>query len=510
MTIRSLPAGLAAAFLLSLAGCATLTSQAPATPDAVNPYFARAPFPMAPVPLPSFPNRNFSITDFGAVEGGQTLVTDAFAKAIAACAAAGGGHVVIPAGLWLTGPIELRSNVDLHSARGALIQFTPDHTAYPMVQHGDRGFAAESAITGVGLKNVAVTGEGIFDGAGDTWRPVRKTKLTAAQWAALVAKGGAVSQGGEPDWWPTKEALAGEDYLAGLRQRTDHPTAEDYLPARDYKRSPLVFLDHCETVLVEGVTLRNSPSGVFEPTRCTNLTLRSVTLFNEWWAQNGDGMDINNCQNVLVYRCTVSAGDDGICMKANGTQPPGEDAALRNVIVADCTVYHGHGGFVVGGATDAGMRNLWATNCDFVGTDTGIRVKSGLGHGGLVHDVYVDHIYMRDIVNDAILFDTHYDNTPVSAAAVKAVLPRDQAKTPEFHGFVISDVSCLGAGTAISITGLPQHPIHQVRIENVTIAAKRGFHAAQAADITLKNVKIVTPESPPATQKDTSNVQFVN
>ena len=421
MTSRPTAAGAAAALLLALAGCATLPAgPAPAAAaTGLDGYVARAPFAMPAVPRPTFPSRNFPITDFGAVGDGQTVATAAIARAIAACAAAGGGHVVIPAGLWLTGPIELQSNVDLHTERGALVQFTPDHTAYPMVVHGDRGYYAESAITAVGLRNIAVTGEGIFDGAGDTWRPARKNKATDAQWRAMLAKGGVVSKDGA-DWWPTKEAMAGEDYLIALSARTRHPTQEELLPGRDFKRSPLVFLDHCETVLFDGPTLRNSPSGIFEPTRCVNLTVESVTLFNEWWAQNGDGMDINNCQNVLVYRCTLSTGDDAICMKANGTQHPGEDAALRNVIVAECTVYHGHGGFVVGGATDAGMRNLWATQCNFVGTDAGIRVKSGLGHGGLVHDVTVDHIYMSGIVNDAILFDTHYDNTPVSASALKA------------------------------------------------------------------------------------------
>ena len=498
----------ALALLPVLAGCATVMSPAAssAPASALDALVARAPFKMTAVPLPSFPDRTFPITDFGAVGDGRTVATAAIAKAIAACAAAGGGHVVIPAGLWLTGPIELRSNVDLHSERGALVQFTPDHTAYPMVEHGDRGYYAESALTGVGLRNVAVTGDGIFDGAGDTWRPARKAKSTPAQWQAFLARGGVVSADGA-DWWPTKEAMAGEDYLIRLGRETSHPTQEQLLPGRDFKRSPLLFLDRCEQVLIDGVTLRNSPSGVLEPTRCANLTVRSVTIFNEWWAQNGDGMDINNCQNVLVYRCTVSAGDDGICMKANGTQRPGEDAALRNVIVAECTVYHGHGGFVVGGATDAGMRNLWATACDFVGTDVGIRIKSGLGHGGLVHEVTVDHIYMQDIVNDAILFDTHYDNTPVSASTLKAPLSRDPGKTPEFRDFLIRDVYCLGAGTAISITGLPQHPIHQGRMENIAITARRGIHVTQAADIVLKNVVVTTPETPAMTSKATSNIQ---
>lgn len=472
-------------------------------------YLAAAPFKMPAMPVPSFPDRNFPITDFGAVGDGHTLNTAAFAKAIDACVQAGGGRVVVPAGLWLTGPIMLKSNVDLHADRGALVQFTADHTAYPMVPRGDRGFVAASAISATDQTNIALTGEGVFDGAGETWRPVKKEKTTEVEWLTLLAQGGVTSNQGTI-WWPTQEAMAGEDYLAALAQKTKHPTADESLPARDFRRSPLVTMTGCENVLVEGVTLRNSPSGVFVPARCTNVTIRNATFFNEQSAQNGDGLDIGPCKNVVVYRCTVSAGDDGICMKSGGKSPwPGEPG-LQNVVVAECTVYHGHGGFVVGGATDAGMRNLWATQCDFVGTDVGVRVKSGLGHGGLVRDVYVDHIYMKDIVREAILFDTFYDNTPATAATVKVGLSRDPAKTPEFRDFRIHDIYCLGAGSAIVIAGLPQQPVHQITIEHAIITARRGFRATDAADITLKQVKISTPEMPAVVQKNTRNIQFVD
>ncbi len=487
--------------------CVTLAPIARAA--TMQDYLSSAPFKMPAVTVPTFPARNFPVVDFGAVGDGHTLNTAAFAKAIDACAQAGGGHVVVPAGLWLTGPIVLKGNVDLHTERGALVQFTSDHTAYPMVPREDRGFVAASAISATGQKDIAITGDGVFDGAGETWRPVRKSKMTEAEWQRLLAKGGVTSNEGT-NWWPTKEAMIGEDYLAALAEKTKHPTAEESLPARDFRRSPLVTLTGCDNVLVEGVTLRNSPSGVFSPSRCTNLTVRSATIFNEWSAQNGDGMDIGPCKNVVIYRCTVSAGDDAICMKAGGKSPWAGEAGLQNVIVAECTVYRGHGGFVVGGSTEAGMQNLWATQCDFVGTDTGIRVKSGLGHGGLVHDVFVDHIYMKDIANEAILFDTFYDNAPVSAATVKAAPNRDPAKTPEFRDFTIHDVYCAGAGSAIAMTGLPQQPLHQITIEHSIITARRGFRATDAADITLKQVKINAAESPAVVQKNTRNIKIVD
>ncbi len=494
---------------LVLIGSATAILSAPAAAAPIAHYLAAAPFPMPAVPEPTFPDRNFPITDYGAVGDGQALNTSAFARAIAACAQAGGGHVVVPPGLWLTGPIVLRSGVDLHAERGALVQFTADHAAYPMVRRGNRGYYASPAIRAVGQSDIALTGEGIYDGAGDTWRPVKKEKTTAAEWQALLASGG-VTSNGDAIWWPTQAARDGEDYLAKLAQTTRHPTAEQSLPARDYRRSPLVSLTDCNRVLVEGVTLRNSPSGLLVPSGCTDVTIRDATFFNEWSAQNGDGMDIGPCRNVVVYHCTVSTGDDAICMKAGGRSPwPGEPG-LQNVIVAECTVYRGHGGFVVGGSTEAGMRHLWATACTFIGTDTGIRVKSGVGHGGLVRDVTVDHIVMKGIAREAILFDTHYVNTPASAATIQAAPDRDPAKTPEFRDFFLRDIDCLGAGSAIAITGLPQQPVHLVTIENAIITARRGFRAQDAADITLRNVTLHVTEKPVIVEHDTRNIRWVD
>src|SRR5665213_3029447 len=260
------PLGALLAFtVLASTGCQTMS---PGQTTGLQQYIDRAPFKMAPIPVPTFPDRTFSIVDFGAVGDGQKLNTDAFAQAIAACAQAGGGHVVVPPGLWLTGPIVLKSNVDLHAERGALVQFTPDHTAYPMMPREGRGFAAMSAISAAGQSNIALTGEGIYDGAGDTWRPAQKRKASDDQWKVLLSKSTALSNHGLY-WWPTQEAMNGEDYLAAMRARTPHPTAEDYLPARDFLRPPLIALSLCQNILVDGVTLRNSPSGLFSPDRCT-------------------------------------------------------------------------------------------------------------------------------------------------------------------------------------------------------------------------------------------------
>lgn len=452
-------------------------------------YIANAPFKMPAVTEPKFQSKTFSITDYGAVSNGQTLNTDAFVKAIDACSRAGGGRVLVPAGLWLTGPIELKSNIDLHVERGALIQFTSDHTQYPIIRASatSKNFAVASPIYGYSLKNIAITGEGIIDGAGESWRPVKKIKTTAAQWKKFTATG-VVSNDGTV-WWPTKEAMEGEQYLKKLKSNTNS-TADDYLPARDFLRPYMVFLVNCENVLLEGVTIRNSPKFVFYPNSCTNITMRYVTIFNEWWAQNGDGIDISACKNVLIYKCNVSVGDDGICMKSSGAKNP-DEARLENVIVAGCNVYHGHGGFVIGSNTDGGMRNIFVSDCNFVGTDIGIRVKSNAGRGGLVHDIFIKNIYMSSIANEAILFDTYYEDVPAGKEKTQ-VQTALRDKTPVFKDFYISNVFCRGTGTAISITGLPEMPVRKINFDNVLISADNGYVAKDATEIKFNKVKIIT------------------
>jgi polygalacturonase len=176
------------------------------------------------------------------------------------------------------------------------------------------------------------------------------------------------------------------------------------------------------------------------------------------------------------------------------------------------------------------MRDVWITNCDFVGTDVGLRFKSGTGHGGPVRYITADHIFMKDIVNEAILFDTHYDNYPPSVrhplthsaewfathnedankGTPNSPVSQGETEIPEFSGFDLSDIYCVGAGTAISMTGLPNHPIKGITIRNLTITATKGLHVSQAANVILKNVKIHTLESPPASIRDATDFQVVN
>ncbi len=438
---------------------------------------------------PKFANKTYNIKDYGAIADGKTLCTKAFTSAIEDCNKNGGGIVFVPVGTWLTGPIELKSNVNLKTAKGAIVQFTTDHTQYPIILAGktSTSYTPASPIYAYDADNIAISGEGIFDGAGDSWRPVKKSKVTAANWAELNKTG--VLSNDEKLWWPTREAMLGEDYLKKLKKEKETLTAEDYLPARDFLRPYMLYLVGCKNILVHGVTLRNSPKFVFYPTRCTNLTIDGINVYNDWWAQNGDGIDISACKNVVIFNTTLSVGDDGICMKSSGKNGGANEANLENVLIAECTVYRAHGGFVIGSNTDGGMKNIYVSNCKFIGSDIGIRVKSNAGRGGKVQNIYCDNIQMKNIVNEAILFDTYYEDV---VAGKNKVGTTAKDKIPEFTNFYLSNITCDGAATAIYMNGLAEMPVHHIYFDKVTIKANKGFVATYAEDIDCSKIKLTT------------------
>lgn len=497
------PAGLILIFIILIQ---FLFSNSIAQEKDIRWYITNSPFKMAPVILPVFPEKSFLITDFGAISDGQTLNTTAFEKTIKACAITG-GKVIVPPGLWLTGPIQLLSNVDLHVERGALIIFTKDHTEYPIIKvsPSSNNIVVTSPIFAYDCSNIAITGEGIIDGSGDSWRPVKKIKTTTSQWKELLLSGGVVSNDGSV-WWPSKEAMEGENYILQLKKKNLKPSVDDYAPTRDYLRPYMVYLIHCQNILIENITLRNSPKFIFLPNDCTNLTMRSVNVFNEWWAQNGDGIDISACKNVIIYKCNVSVGDDGICMKSSGGNPDRNYASLQNIIIAGCNVYHAHGGFVIGSNTDGGIRNVFVSDCNFVGTDIGIRVKSNAGRGGLVKNVFIDNIFMSDIVNDAISFDTYYEDVP--AGKTRSISTSIKEKTPEFTDFYLKNIFCNGAKTALSITGLPEMPVYKIFFNKITISANNGMVITNASELELKDVKIISPADPLIVLKNVKNINL--
>lgn len=453
----------------------------------------------------SFKADTFNITNFGAKADGITLNTKSINDAIATCSNKGGGVVLIPGGLWLTGPIELKSNVNLHVNRDGLLQFTTDFNQYKLVEGDWEGRPAvrnQSPVSGKNLENIAITGTGIIDGNGDAWRAVKKDKLTETQWKNKVASGGLLSED-QKTWYPSAQFLKGSK-IDNAGVLLPGKTAADYADIKDFLRPNLLVLNNCNRVLLEGVTFQNSPAWCLHTLLCEDLTVKNVYAKNPDYAQNGDGIDVESCKNVLLESSTFDVGDDGICIKS-GRDADGRKRGkpTENMIVKNCVVYHAHGGFVIGSEISGGARNLFVSDCTFIGTDIGLRFKTTRGRGGVVEKIYVKNIAMKDIVGEAILFDMYYmakDPVPLAGEkrdAPKVVLLPVTAETPIFRDFHISNVVCNGASKAVFIRGLPEMKISDIYLDHLILTAKKGIDLQEAKNISFKDVHLVVADSKP-------------
>lgn len=459
--------------------------------------YENLPFKMERVARPVIPDLRVSVKDFGGVGDGVTLNTEAFAKAMKRLSDKGGGHLDVPAGIWLTGPIEILSNCDLHVTPNAVIIFDPDRDLYPIIQTVFEGLdtrRCESPVHAEGARNISITGGGVLDGSGEAWRMVKKSKLTDGEWRKLVASGGIVSRDGRI-WYPD-EGFEKATMFSNMNVPSVDLTEEQWNEIKSFLRPNMVSLRNCENVLLEDCSFQNSPCWNVHPLMCKNLIVNRVNIRNPYYSQNGDAIDVDSCENVLITNSTFDAGDDGICIKS-GKDADGRRRArpCKNLIVDNCTVFHGHGGFTVGSEMSGGVENIKVSNCRFLGTDVGLRFKSKRGRGGVVKNIYINDIYMKDILADAILFDLFYGGkSAVEAAAEKdetvnvPAVPVDET-TPEFRDIYISNVCCNGASRAMLFNGLPEMPVTNINVSDCTITADEGITLRNSQDITFKNVK---------------------
>lgn len=429
-------------------------------------------FKMPQVKEPSIPAHSAKLTDFGAVADGKTLCTEAFAKGIDALSAQGGGKLIVPAGIWLTGAIVLKSNIELHVDEGALVQFSSDTTQ----------IKGRALISAQKAENIAVTGKGMFDGAGEAWRPVKHYKMTETQWKALVASGGRVDQ-----------------------QDTWHPSG-----GNEMRRPRMLNFDHCQRVLLEDAIFQNSPSWNINPSFCDDVTIRNLNIRNPWYAQNGDGLDLDSCRNVIIRGTRLDVGDDALCMKSGaGAEARKNGRATENVLIEDCTVYHGHGGFTIGSEMSGGVRNIRVNNCVFIGTDIGLRFKTQRGRGGAVENIYLSNIQMTNIPTDAISFNMYYGGAGPTeeGSSVGEVAPEPVGEgTPQFKNIFMQDIVCRGARRAVQLQGLPEMPLAGIHMRRVSITADQGLVCQDAKDISLQGVDILTSKGPVASFIGSKNI----
>lgn len=412
----------------------------------------KAPFEMAQLQRPGFPDCTVSIVEHGAVPGGDVKNTAAIAQTIQTVVDAGGGRVLVPAGRWLTGPIHLKSNIDLHLEEGAILIFSDDFNDYlPCVlvrAGGVELYNYSPLVYARGCKNIAISGPGFLDGNAEAWWDWQKkeTRRGFEMGAAGV---------------PVKERVFG--------------TPEDAI------RPSFIQLFDCTNVLLEGFTIGSGPNWTIHPVYCENMIVRDVTVDTD--GPNNDGLDPDSCKNLLIENCIFSTGDDCVVLKS-GYDQDGRRVGrpTENVVMRNCSSKRGHGGLVIGSEMSGSVRNVYMHDCDFEGTDRVLRIKSRPGRGGVVENVWVKDVTARDLQREVVILNLDYtaDKNPV----------KDQFM-PYIRNIYVSNLAASGAPVAVRIVGLPDSIIENVSFTDMAIVSERGVLAKYARNISFNNIAIV-------------------
>lgn len=483
-----------------------------------NSIVAEAPFDIDEFTPPVFKNAIYRIEDYGARGDGIMNNAEAINNAISECNKNGGGKVVIPNGIWVSGPLVLLSKVNLHLEKNAVLLFIKDRKEFPVVKskYEERNkYKCHPQIYAVDQENIAITGTGIIDGSGEYWRHVKKFKMTSNQWNNLVKTAGFLSND-EQVWFPVEEEFRGRNMFDSIQANIDSGL-EETNGLFGYGRPRMFQAVNCKNVFIEGVTFQNSPEWCIHPLLCENVMLIDVIVRNPWYSQNGDGLDLESCKHSLVYNCTFDVGDDAICVKS-GKDKEGRDRGVptEKLVVAKNTVYHGHGGFTIGSEMSGGVKDVYVTECKFLGTDIGLRFKSAYERGGVVENIHINKIYMTNIPTDAIRFTMAYQgNAPTEAemAALSAGTEfkgEKDEKIPTFKNFRISDIRIHGARTALNIIGIPGPFMKDISIKNMLATTTKGVECASAQDIVLENIQFIVSQGPTISLSNTQRFSVIN
>ena len=450
--------------LLTGAGCKGSPTISYVPSDLIAPL--EAPFEMPELERPTFPDRVFDIRDFGAVADGATMNTAAINEAISACATAGGGTVLLPSGLWLTGPIHLLSNINLHAAKGATVRFSTRFEDYlPVVLtrwEGVEVYNYSPLIYANGADNIAITGSGTFDGQGEVWFNMRI-------WQKVDR---------EKLWNSEANGIPVEERVYGSEEGALRPAMVQPL--------------NCTNVLIEGPTFTRSPFWVIHPVYCDRLIVRDVTAVSH--GVNNDAVDLDSCTNSLVEHSRFTVGDDAVAIKS------GRDAdgwrvgrPSENIVIRHITSIGGHGGAVIGSELSGGARNVLFHDIYFKDTVTALRIKSKIGRGGVIED-----IWFRDIVvtglrdKPAFWLDALYASHTVQPAA---------SDLTKFRNIHVENLASWGGVRSIEIGAYAEQPAENITLENVFVSADLGLILENATGVTLKRVNIL-PNSGDGTDID--------
>jgi polygalacturonase len=405
-----------------------------------DPWTTEYPKILARIKPPKFPKRDFSILKYGAVAGGAVDCRDAIQKAIEACSKAGGGRVIVPAGVFLTGAVRLRSSVNLHVAKGATLKFSTDPKAYlPLVHTRWEGMELmhlSPFIYAYEEQNVAITGEGTLDGQGKSffWK-----------WH------------GNPRYGGNPEVLSQRPARARLYEMMDKnvPIEQRVFGEGHYLRPQFIQPYKCKNVLIEGVRIIDSPMWEVHPVLCENVTIRNLHIATH--GPNNDGCDPESCKDVLIDNCYFDTGDDCIAIKS-GRNNDGRriNVPTENIIIRNCTMKDGHGGITVGSEISGGVRNLFAHDCKLDSPDlwTALRVKNNASRGGRLENFYFRNITVGQVSRAVVEIDFNYE---------------EGAKgnhIPVVRNYVVENLTCANGNRAVDLQGLDNAPIYNVSMRN--------------------------------------------
>ena len=405
----------------------------------------------------------------GANPTGTKLNTELINTTINRLNANGGGTLFFPSGTYLTGAIKMKSNITLELEAGATLLFSDNFEDYlPFVEMRHEGILMKSfcpLIYAVDAENITIKGQGKLDGQGKKW------------WDEFFRVIIDVKDNGKRDinkyqvMWDnandvkTLNAETNEDYITSMKRR--------------FFRPPFIQPVRCKNVLIEGVKIVNSPFWTINPEFCENVTVDGVTITNPL-SPNTDGINPESCRYVYISNCHISVGDDCITLKS------GRDLQARNlnfpdenITITNCTMLAGHGGVVIGSEMSGGVKKVVISNCVFDGTDRGIRIKSTRGRGGVVEDIQISNIVMKNIKEEAITMDMLYTRMPAE--------PKSE-RTPVFRNINISNMTADNVLIPIKIRGLEESPITDITFTNIHITAKQKCVFQNYKRILMKDV----------------------
>ncbi len=445
------------------------------------------------IELPVFKNDKYNILDFGAKSSLEFNNKEFIQAAIDYCSNNGGGMVIIPNGFFLSGPIELKSNVNLHLEDNAFLQFSKSKEEYPLIwtnYEGQKRIRAISPISALNQTNIAITGKGVIDGNGFLWRGIKKFKLTEKEFSRCMKISPYFKETKEGGiWYPTKTVYEG--VMNGEPDYNDPNALELASKYYDLYRPVLLSLKHCDKVLIEDITIQNSPAWNIHPFFCSNFTLKNAKIRNKFSAQNGDGLDLESCKNCEIVGCIFEVGDDGICIKSGKNAEARQiEGPCQNIWIHDCKVFDAHGGFVVGSEMSRGVKNILVENSTFIGTDIGVRFKSAIGRGGVVEDITIKNIYMANIIEEAFIFTMGYVLHNLETDKTDKMYSHLKEDIPEFKNITMENIICKNAKRGIKIEGLDILPIHHLYFKNIEIEAENDLYIENAENIIMDNVNI--------------------